>query len=288
MLRGYGEIAAASVLFGLTGIFVKLIGGMSLYAVIFYRLLFSLAILACILLATGKRHELMPREKKPLLLLFGLLSGSTILTYFFAIRETTIATAVLLLYTSPIFVTLLSPLLLNERASGSGLLSLLVSMAGTVLVVNPWSNGTAIGVAGILFGVLSGVFYALQVIVSRRMSGIYSGYSQAFWGGAVAAVIFFPAALSTPLSAVRENLLLLVLFGLFPTAMAVSLYFNGLRYVKASSATIVGLVEPVSATLLAVIFMQESLSLVTVLGGMLILAGAAAVSREKAGTSRDQ
>jgi len=61
----------------------------------------------------------------------------------------------------------------------------------------------------------------------------------------------------------------------------VSLYFNGLKKVKAQSASILGLIEPVSAVILAVLILHEEISNIEIIGGVLILAGSLMVSRDR-------
>ncbi|MCZ7404055.1 MAG: EamA family transporter, partial [Candidatus Methanoperedens sp.] len=84
-----------------------------------------------------------------------------------------------------------------------------------------------------------------------------------------------------PVNIVSGNMINLILLAIFPTILAVSLYFNGLKKVRAQSASILGLIEPVSAVILAVIILKESISVLELIGGALILIGAALVTREK-------
>jgi len=280
-LRGYGEIVIAAILWGSTGIFVKLID-MSIPGMIFYRVLIATTALLLLFCFTRKLGEIKLMEKKLFILAFGFFQSATILSYFMAIKMTSVANAALLLYTAPIYVTLLSPFFLRERATGRGVLALLISMAGIILIVDPrrLGFGSDAYLLGVIFGILAGIFYAFQILDSRYISPIYPGYTQAFWGLTFTALVFFPAALGTPVSSVQNNLLLLILLGIFPTAISISLYFNGLKWVKASNASIVALLEPVSAASLSVLVLQEAISMTTLVGGALILTGALIASRE--------
>lgn len=84
-----------------------------------------------------------------------------------------------------------------------------------------------------------------------------------------------------PLNVVISNMNYLILLAIFPTILAVSLYFNGLKKVRASSASILGLIEPVSAVILASLILNEKIQGLEIIGGALILAGAALVTRDK-------
>ena len=80
---------------------------------------------------------------------------------------------------------------------------------------------------------------------------------------------------------VLDNLFYLILLSIFPTILAVSLYFNGLKKVKAHSASILGLIEPLSAVILSVLILHEQISTLEMIGGALILAGVALVTTDK-------
>jgi drug/metabolite transporter (DMT)-like permease len=108
----------------------------------------------------------------------------------------------------------------------------------------------------------------------------YSGYSQAFWSFLVAAIILLPVG-ALPLEVVSSNLTNLLILAIFPTILAVSLYFNGLKKVKAQSASILGLIEPISAVFFAVLILGEQISILEIAGGALILIGAALVTTDK-------
>ena len=126
---------------------------------------------------------------------------------------------------------------------------------------------------------LSGVSYAFQIMTSKHISKSYSGYSQAFWSFLIAAILLLPFA-PVPLDVISGNIVYLILLSIFPTILAISLYFNGLNKVRASSASILGLIEPVSAVILSILILHESISIPVLLGGALILVGGAIVTGE--------
>ena len=117
-------------------------------------------------------------------------------------------------------------------------------------------------------------------MTSKYASSTYSGYTQAFWSFPIAAMILLPVGIA-PFDIVLDNLVYLILLSIFPTILAVSLYFNGLKKVKAHSASILGLIEPVSAVILSVLLLHEQISTLEMIGGALILAGVALVTTDK-------
>ena len=282
-LKGHLQIAAAATLFGLIGIFVKLTTQMPLGSIIFYRLLFGLIAIAIFFGCCGRLSELRLRDKKGYILLLGLFQAGTMFSYFFSVKYTSVSIAVLLLYTAPVYVTLLSPLILKEHVTRSSLLALGISSAGVFMVIQPgnlFQGVNSMYIIGLAAGLVSGLCYASIIITSRYLREYYSGTAQAAWALFITMVIFSPYAVAIPGRVVLDNLHVLVLFGLLPTAVALIFYLNGLMRVRAQSASIVALLEPVSAVVFAFIILSEPVTYATIMGGGLILVGAVLVSRE--------
>lgn len=277
---GYGEILIAAILWSLAGIFAKQVHGMSAQSIIFYRVGFAFIIFFAALLVSGKLTIMKLHDKKSYLFLFAILQVATMVCYFISILNASVSIAVLLLSTAPVYITIFSPWLLKEKIRLRGVIALGLSIAGIVLIVDPGELDFKLSSIGILAGIASGIFYAFQVMTSKYVSSAYSGYAQAFWSFLVAVIILLPVG-TVPLEVVSSNLITLVILAIFPTILAVSLYFNGLKKVKAQSASILGLVEPISAVFLAVLILGEHISILEITGGVLILTGAALVTMEK-------
>jgi len=273
-------VVAASILYGLIGIFIKLITDMPLGSIIFFRILFALAAITLYLAVSGRFFELKLKEKKSYLLMLGLFEAAAVLANFYSIRYTTISIAVLLLYTTPIYVTILSPLVLKENITHRSIIALLLSVTGVVLVVQPQTPHNGINIIGVTLGLASGLLFAFMILTSRKIKDIYTGTAQATWSMIVSLIIFSPFAFAVSTDVLRNHMQLLILFGLIPTAVGGILYFSGLRSIKAQSASIISLLEPVSAVLFAFIILSESIEYTTALGGCLIFLGAFITSRE--------
>jgi len=277
--KGYGEIITASVLWGTAGILVKMISGMTALSIIFYRVTLAFMIFIVFFSISGNLNKLRLKDKKLYLVLFSVLQITTMLTFFISIMEASVPIAVLLLYTAPLYVTVFSPLLLKERSTGKGWLALCLSIAGVILIIDPGKLELSLKLTGIIAGMLSGISYAFQIMTSKHISKSYSGFNQAFWSFMIAMLLLLPFA-AVPLDVVSGNIGYLILLAIFPTILAISLYFNGLNKVRAASASILGLIEPVSAVILSILILHESISIPVMLGGALILMGGAIVTRE--------
>jgi drug/metabolite transporter (DMT)-like permease len=253
---------------------------MSAQSIIFYRVLFAFAIFFIFIFISRNIKIIELKDKKIYLLLFGILQVGAMLTFFISILQGSVSIAVLLLYTAPVYITILSPWLLKERSTKKGIIALILSLIGILLIVDPQKLDFTQYPVGILAGIASGIIYSFQIMTSKYASSTYSGYSQAFWSFPVAIMILLPVGIA-PFDIVLDNLGYLILLSIFPTILAISLYFNGLKKVKAHSASILGLIEPLSAVILSVLILHEQISTLEMIGGAFILAGVALVTTDK-------
>ncbi len=280
-LKGRIEVASAAILFGTIGIFVSLVDRMPIGSIIFYRLLFGITAIAIFFACCGRLAELRLKENKRHIFLLGILQAGTMLSYFISVKYTTVAIAVLLLYTAPIYVTLLSPLLLNESITRRSLSALVLSMAGVILVIQPGAVFQDMGsmyAIGLLCGLIAGLLYACMILTSRYLKSYYTGTAQAAWAIIITLVIFLPYSTAISSGVLLDNLHLLILLGLLPTAAGLTLYFSGLAYVRAQNASIIALLEPASAVVFAAIILSQPITSSVLVGGGLILVGALMVS----------
>jgi drug/metabolite transporter (DMT)-like permease len=193
-----------------------------------------------------------------------------------------IGNAVLLNYTSPIFVALFSPFFLGERIKRSTLYSLSLSVVGILLMST--SQGFkfyGLNLAGVILGVLAGLLYAIFVILSKKVLANLSSYSVAFYSYLTSTVLLFPSIITVEFSFTLRSGLLLFLLGVFNTAFAVTIYLKGLRLIKAQEAAVLTYMEAASAIVFGYFLLGQQLSLSMILGGFLILSAGYIVTLKK-------
>ena len=201
-------------------------------------------------------------------------------------RDHALSTAAILLYTSPIWVTLLSALLFREKLTPTKLLALAMAFGGCVLVSGVGGGGLT--PRGLLFGLGAGLGYGLYSILGSVALRRYSPYTVTACTFLIAAVgaccICRPAAmLSTLLSAPSPlgTLLFFVLTAFVTAVVPFLCYTLGLRSVEAGKAAILATVEPMVASLLGVAVFHEALTPLSALGILLILAAVILLSLPK-------
>ncbi len=233
---------------------------------IFFPALIALIAQCTILFSTSERKKLPKPGNIPTLFLLGPFFLLNNLFFYYAFTHTTIANAVLTHYTAPIFVAVLAPLLLKEAIDRFVVLAIIVSSAGLWLMLNGFSYSDE-NIAGITAGVLSGVAYALIIIIGRFLTRNYSILIITIFQNLVVVLLLFPFVNEIPLEIAGY----LVLMGLLHSTVAPLLYIKGLQKVRATKAAVLGYLEPVAAMLLALIFYSEVPGYRSLMGGFLVI-----------------
>lgn len=277
--RGTALIITAGVFWGSMGIFVRALGkyGLSSIQIVCLRLTVA-AVVFAVLHAALERDKLWisPRDI-PLFLGLGL--GSILfftVCYFTAINMMPLSTAAILLYTSPIWVMLMSCVFFREKLSVKKLCALACAFGGCVLVSGLSRGG--LNVLGLLIGLGSGIGYGLYSILGSVALKKYSPLTVTTYTFVIAAlgawVICAPGDMTAKLAVAPsfgQLALLLVLTGLITAVIPFAAYTRGLAEVEASRAAILATVEPMVATLVGAVVFAEPVTLRAALGIALII-----------------
>ena len=196
--------------------------------------------------------------------------------YFSTMQRSEASVAVVLLYTSPVFVMLMSALLFKERITARKLLALGMTLAGCVLVAGLLGGSVHLTPLVLLMGVGSGFFYATYSIFGQIALSRYDTLTVTFYtfllGSAASLPLSHPAQLLARL-AERPGLIALCLgIGIFCTILPYLFYTQGLRNMEASRAAILATVEPLVGALLGILVYHESAGWMKLLGMALIFA----------------
>lgn len=281
-------IISASVLWGTSGIFVHFLApfGFSSLQMTFLRAIVSAAALGIYILITNR--SLFKADIKQLLLYAG--SGvSFFLTascYYFSMQATSISTAVVLMYTAPIFVMIYSVAFLGERLTKTKTVAVAAMIAGCGLV-SGIIGGLKFDLTGILFGFLSGISYsAYNIFTKIEMRKKCNPISATFYCFSAAVILgLFTCNIRSLPSAFAENLPvtipLAIGLGIFTCVLPYFLYTLSLKELPAGTASALGIIEPMAATVFSVIIFREVLGIYSVLGIVLILGSVFLLSKSK-------
>ena len=203
--------------------------------------------------------------------------------YFSAVKFTTLAVAITLLYTYPAFVALLSTLFLGERLTRTKIGAILVTLLGSALVAQVHqAEWFRLNLRGILFGLVSGISMATYSIFGKRALARYLPWTVVFY--AFAAGGLFLAAMSgsrllRAASYPAEAWFWILGLALVPSLGGYALYTIGLRDLPASQASIVATWEVVTAACLGWLIFREHLAPIQFLGAALVCVGIVWIQR---------
>lgn len=295
--RPSGIVTAAAILMAIlavstASIFIRFAQeDASSLAISALRLVVASVILAPLAL-TRHRAELKALTRREILLggVSGLFLGLHFATWITSLEYTSVASSVVLVSTGPLWVALLSPLLLKERLSPGAFAGLALALLGGVFITLygncAWNNGLSCQpISDVLAGQnLRGDLLALvgawavtgYLMIGRRLRAKMSLIPYIFLVYTVAAISLLAvmALLRVPVFGFRPvTYLWLLLLGLLPQLIGHSTYNWALRFLPAAIVAVTTLGEPIGSATLAYFFLREKPTIAVVIGGAFILAG---------------
>ncbi|MBQ6550763.1 MAG: EamA family transporter [Lachnospiraceae bacterium] len=277
---GPALIILAGCFWGSMGIFVRKLtaDGFSSVEIVTMRVTLAAVFFGIVLLLKDRSGFRIALRDIPLFL--GLGFGSILfftVCYFTAMTMMSLSTAAILLYTSPVWIMLMSVLFFHEKLNRRKLIALVLAFSGCVLVSG--ISGEKVPLLGLLIGLGAGLGYGLYSILGTVALRRYSPYTVTFYTFLLAAagswVISGPADMISKIASAPSPTGLMLFFGLTALVTAVVPFLSytlGLRTVEASKAGILAAVEPMVATLIGVFVFSEPLTVLSGAGIVLILA----------------
>jgi drug/metabolite transporter (DMT)-like permease len=281
-LRGYAMVGSTAVMFGATGVWV---GMTDLPASTVLALRMALAAAIVLALGGGRRwlrQSLQPGVLRRLVVL-GVLDALQLYTFMLALRQLDVALAVFLSYMSPIYIALIAPRLLRQRTESVVVVALVLAVSGIVVMLAPGLLDPDLRVSslGVALGLASGLLLAAFFLVAKTLSGEVDGSTMLISDGVIVAVVMLPLGViqwaGAGFAFELTDLWAVLGLAVFSTALGGTVFLHGMRYIPVQHTSIVGLLEPASAPLFALVFLAEQPSVWTLLGGALILVGAVLV-----------
>ncbi len=269
------KILIAMTSFGTIGLFVKSIPLPSGEIAFFRAVIAAIAIVFYKLIIREKIVYSEIKNDVPLLFLSGIAMGFNWIFFFEAYRYTTVSLATLSYYFAPVIVMVVSPILFRERLTQKQIICFIMSTTGLVLIIGV--SGSNMGfdhVKGILFGLVAASLYATVIILNKFIKQV-KGIDRTLFQFIAAIIVLIPYLLFTTGIHIDRldtlGLVNLLIIGIFHTGIMYVLYFSSLKDLKGQEAAILSYVDPLVAVCVSVLFLGESISLIQVLGGFMIL-----------------
>lgn len=263
----------ATMLFGAAGLF----GNLALPAteIVLGRVVFAALAIWVVL---RRKLLLVPRTLIPALCLNGLVLAIHWVTFFKAVQVSSVAVALVAFSTFPLFSILLEWRLSRTRLLATDIFAAGLALLGVCIVSGIGGQQNAKLVEGVAWGVCSGLTFAVLAVSNHRIVRRLSTWTVTFWQDLFAAAFLVPTLLLSAHMPSARDLGWLVLLGTVFTAVSHSRFIEALKHIRTQTASVIGSLEPVYGAIAAVIVLREVPSWRTVVGGVVLLAGALLVS----------
>jgi drug/metabolite transporter (DMT)-like permease len=272
---GFWSLHASVLIFGGTALFANFIALDAIW-ITWARSVIAGILLLLVTQSLGQWKKVEGAKTWCLWWLTAILLGAHWVTYFHSMQVSSVAVGMISLYTYPLITVFLEPWFTKDKLDIHDLFAAIAVVIGIVFIVPEfsWSNDISVGV---FWGSISALFFSVRNLLQRYY---LSGYSvkqavsiQTLMIFSLLSVYILPKLDSTTID--WQQLSLLVLLGVFFTALPHTLFANSLKYLKAKSVSLIGCLQPVYGAFLAYLVFDQSVDWQVLLGGVIIISTAA-------------
>ncbi|HEY6073611.1 MAG TPA: EamA family transporter [Anaerolineales bacterium] len=289
--RGYAIAFIATVLWSTTGVLISYLSRtyqLPSLVLAFWRDCFVSFGMLVGLLALSRNRFRLPRSQWGFMVLYGLTPAIFNSMWTFSVQYNGAAVATVLAFSSPAMTAILSRLIFKEEFSRIKVISILLSLAGTLLVsgaINP--QAWQINPAGIIFGLLTGLFFAIYNLEGKHASDLaIDSWTALLYSFAAAAVFLLLFNLGVDrltgkpalgdlmwLGSSLSGWGILFFLGVAPTLGGFGLYTLSMRYLSPTVSNLIATFEPVLTAVWAYFLFRELLGGVQLVGSLVLFAG---------------
>lgn len=279
----------SALIYGFTPILCTITYGMGNNAVTltFFRNFFCLPILAIIMLIKKIDFKLTLHEIKSIILVG--INGSVVATLllYSSYSYVDVGTATTLHFLYPIFVTLIYKFYYRGTITRNQVIALVLSGIGSACFIDTKSLGK---IQGVVMALLSGVAFAVYlVLIEKKKLSQMNGFKLSFYLALTVTVIFFTINLFTKsimLNQPIESYGLMLAVSILASFIAVVFLKEGIRLIGSAHASVFSLFEPISSVVFGLIFLNESITFIKLIGCGFIVLGIVALANRNSSKSR--
>ena len=275
---GYLYAALAAFFWAISGTAAKYLFNSGITTFQLMQLRLTITVLSLLVWLLIRNPALLKIKKKDIL--YFTVIGSVGMaacqfTYLFAISKIHVAAAILLQYTAPSFIALHAVLFAKDRLKPTTVVALVGATSGCYLVVGAYNlEMLSMNIVGIISGLLSGVTFAWYSIHGEYGMRRYDPWTVIFYAMLFAAIIWnvlhppFEAFMH-PYSAVEWGWILYI--GIMGTLVPFGFYLEGVNLIRSTRASITATLEPITAGVIAYIFLKEVMEPLQLTGGVMVI-----------------
>ncbi len=279
---GYGLTIGSYLLFGISATLVTWADAPESVLLV---IRFALAA-AVLLLVFARRRPLRGVLRAGMwqrLLLMGALDAFTMLAYFYAVRTIGVAVATFFLFLQPVWVAFLARRFLHVATERVAYVALTIAVIGMAIILWPSFTGgeVAVSALGLAAGLAAGWTFAFFQLIVKGLTREVSSVTLVTVECVLDALFILPLALwqfaASGQGLTARDWVAGVVMGLVATALAYTMWMDGVARIRVQHSSILGLITPVAAPVYALVLLGQGISGWTIAGGALILAAAALV-----------
>lgn len=253
----------------------------------FYRAFLALPFLYIWVLSSKdntKTSKSLNKKDILILVLAGSFFGIDMAIWNWSIKFTSVAHATLMANTAPIFVTLISYFYLRNKIESSFFRALFLAFSGVCIVILAGSGADSSRLLGDSLGLVAALFYASYILCIKRLTANIPPAYTLFYATLFTAIFLLPVAyLEAKNLAPRTNegWVILITYALVSQALAQGLITFGISKLSAHFSSLVLLIQPVAAAIYGWLIISESINIVQIIGGGIVLIGIYLSSRDQ-------
>ena len=248
---------------------------------VLYRVVLTLVLMLPSVLRHRKEWLSLTKKEGLLCIASGAFLGLHFVTYFESVRQTSIAASVVLADTEVFFVALGSILFLHQKLTKKAWIAIILTFLGSVMVAFANTGGGS-HLYGNLLALVSALFMTFYTVIGSvcRRTLSTTIYTFLVYLAAGATVLLIAVAGGTPLFGYEPvNFLAALAMAVFCNLLGHSVFSWGLKYLPPSFISTAKLLEPVFASVWALLLFSEAPGLPVLLGGVVVILGIALYSR---------
>lgn len=282
-LNPYLAILIAATLGGCSAIFVKLIN-MSATSLTFFRTFVPVIILLVYFSFIGWKNINIMKGNYKIMLLASLFNAVRMFLYFFALIYTSVANAIIILFTWPIFASIFGIIFFKEKVSKKEFGLILLAFTGIIIMYLDkniaFGSKDFIGMGAML---LSAISFAITVVIFKKELKYYSKTETIFYQNLIGALVFIPFfiynTINEPITMIQTSSA--ILYGLVVGIGVFLLFFYALKKLSVSHYSLFSYWEVIAAVIFGLIFLKETITINIIVGGSLIIVSGFLLTKEK-------
>ncbi|MFS0603827.1 DMT family transporter [Peribacillus frigoritolerans] len=269
------QFILSMIIFGTIGLVVRYIELSSSERALLSSFIGCLFLLLIFFMSKKKISWNLVKSNALFLILSGIALGGNWIFLYQSYDHTTLANATLGYYFAPVFVMILSPFVLREQLSIKKIVCIGVAIIGMLMIVGEGvSASKSDDILGLSFGLIAAAFYAALLLLNKFIKDMGKLELTIIQLGTTT-ILLMPYVFLTEGFGIFEvsssSIPFILILGIINTGIGFWLFFSGMEKLKGQSIAMLSYVDPFVAILISAIILQEQMTIVQMLGGILLL-----------------